>query len=131
MPIPAAHAENGFTLVEFLVALLILTVGLLGLLETVNVSISQNMSNKLRADAVMIADQLVSADRARPFTDILPFTSTNRTNIGAGFVNYSVVKEVSQIATNTKSVLVRVKWREKGLMKEHSLSTMISNMAIN
>jgi type IV pilus assembly protein PilV len=131
MPILAVRDEKGFTLIEFLISLVILTVGLLGLLETVNVSISQNLSNKLRSNAVMIADQIASTERARPFADILPSSGVQRVDIGTGFVNYSVVKEVSATATKTKSVMIRIKWREKRLVKEHSLSTMISNIATN
>jgi type IV pilus assembly protein PilV len=130
MPRPVAHTENGFTLIEFLIALCILTVGLFGLLVTINVSISQNMSNKLRADAVVIADQIVSADRARPLAGIVPSSGTKPANAGISFVNYSVVKTVAPVSAatiRTQRVTVRVKWREKGLIKEHSLVTCITN----
>ena len=129
MLLPVAHVKNGFTLVEFLVALLILTIGLLGLLETVNVSLQQNMSNKLRADAVMIADKVITADRTLPFANILATNGTQVTksvNAGGGVVNFLVARQVSQTAGSSLNYKVTVTWSEKGKAKEHSLSTIIS-----
>ena len=123
---PVAHVKDGFTLIEFLVALLIMTVGLLGLLKSVNVSIMQNSSNKNRNFAVTLADQVATNDHARPFADISSTSRLVPVRSGLGFVNYSVAKSVSSPTTTTKNITLRIKWREKGKIKEQQMTTLIS-----
>ena len=59
--LPAARlADNrGFTLIEVMVAILIMTIGMLALLQTVNLAIVHNTSNKLRNDGIVFADEAV------------------------------------------------------------------------
>lgn len=128
---PALQTEKGFTLIEFLVALVILMVGLLGLLEVINLGIRQNMGNKLRNDAIMLADQVMSVQRVRAFADISATKAKQITNAGVGFVNYSVVKDVSTLSTTSKNVAVNISWRERGQKKTHTLSTVIINETAN
>jgi len=122
---PVLQDNGGFTLVEFMIALLILTIGLLGLLETVNFSIRSNLSNKLRSDAIMLADQEMLASRSLPFADIEDHIDSKKAS--AIFVNYSVAREVEDTSPSTKNVTIRVKWRDRREIKEHYLTTIISS----
>lgn len=128
---PVPHTEKGFTLLEFLVAIVILMVGLLGLLETLNLGINQNRGNKLRNDAIMLADQVMANQRVRVFADISATNAIQPVNAGAAFINYSVVKAVTVLTATSKNVAVNISWRERGKIKSHSLSTVISNEKIN
>lgn len=127
---PVLHDEKGFTLVEFLVALVIMTVGLLGLLETANVALRQNMSNKLRSEAIVLADQMMSNEKTQLFQNItsLP-SSTRQANVGNATVNYSVTETVAKMdpSTNTiKSVQFTVTWTDRGQQKTHTLTSLVS-----
>jgi len=129
---PVLHAEKGFTLLEFLVALVILMVGLLGLLEAVNVGIRQNMGNKLRNDAIMLADQVMTNQRVRTFANISTTSGRSQSvNSGAGSVSYSVSKTVTNPTASSAYVIVNVSWLERGQAKQHSLSTVITNETTN
>jgi len=123
--------DNGFTLIEFLVAILILTVGLLGLLQTVNFALRSNLENQLRQEAIMLGDEQIAMQKVKPFDAI----STTQKKIAVsrpiygGFVNYSVVKNASFLgaAQTTKNIDVEVRWKHRGQKYSHSLSSLVSN----
>jgi len=123
--------SRGFTLIEVLVAILIMMVGLLALLQMVNVSIVHNMANQIRNDSVLVADEQMALEMTKPFNLI----STNATahiavvqrSINNAFNNYSVTKTGANVSNSTKSVSILVKWHYKGQTYSHSIGSMISN----
>ena len=104
--------SDGFTLIEFLVSLVILMVGLLGLLQTVNYALKYNLSTQLRNEAVSVGDTQMSMELAKPFELISTVTSSKFVSrqILSGFRNYSVIRS-GQDMTNSKQVNVEVRWR--------------------
>ncbi len=60
----------GFTLVEILVAMLITTVAMLGLLQSVNIMTAHNLRNALREEALVIAERKMSEIRATSVSQI-------------------------------------------------------------
>lgn len=67
MPVrPKDGSQNGFTLVEVLVALLVLAIGLLGLATLQTVGIKFNQESYLRSQAVLIAYDIIDRIRANP-----------------------------------------------------------------
>jgi type IV pilus assembly protein PilV len=127
MALRAPLNKQGFTLVELMVALLIMMVGLLGLLQTVNMGLLHNLANQLRNDAVLVADEQMTYEMAKPFGSV----TTGTTNVKSiknfsGFKSYSVVKQGTLVSTNTKSVLVTVTWKYKGQPYSHSITSLLS-----
>ena len=120
--------NNGFTLIEFLVAIVILSVGLLGLLQTVNISIDNNMTTLLRDEALRVADERLVTEKSRVFDA----TSTNTRNenvsvkVVNAFKNYSIAKTTSSVTNNTKSIRIDVTWRYKGSRYAHVISSLIT-----
>jgi type IV pilus assembly protein PilV len=124
----------GFTIVEFLVAIVILMFGLLALLQSVNIAIESNGSNKKRTGAAQLADQAMMRVRVMPFNSITTSglrttteyaTLTKKSYAGLGFVNYSVYDTVNKLAATTKNVQINVSWREKSVRKSHSLVSVV------
>ncbi len=131
---PVERAEKGFTLIEFLFALVILMIGLLGLLEAVNFGIRQNMGNKLRNDAVMLADQEMAKQRILAFDKIATTNTSQPANTGAVLVFYSISTisiDINPPNPTSKSVAVKVRWTERNIRKLHTLSTVITNEFAN
>lgn len=122
---------NGFTLIEVMVAMLVLSIGLMAMLQTLGYAISHNRSNKLRNDAILIADQAMMIDRAKPFSSISSASTLTKVPFALGFVNYSVIEKVSKIGSSnpptSKNVQFTVVWRDRSVRKHHSLTTTISN----
>jgi type IV pilus assembly protein PilV len=125
--------DNGFTLIELMVALFIMMIGALALLQSVNLAIESNSSNKKRNDALLIADQAMGQERVKAFYLLTSAKLPNkRTLAGLGYVNYSVVEKVNKLAqSKTKNVQLTVSWRERGVRKSHSLTTVMSNYTSN
>lgn len=59
MPPPIPHAQQGATLVESLVAILIFSMGLLALMGLQATSLSYSIDSKYRAEASYFADQIL------------------------------------------------------------------------
>ena len=117
----------GFTLVEFLVAILIMMVGLLGLLQTVNTSLSHNLANQLRNEAVAVADRQMSLEMAKGF-DLVSTTSMSTyvtRPVLTGFRNFSVIRSGAAFS-NSKQVNFEVRWNYKGVPYSHQVYGGIS-----
>lgn len=121
--------KQGFTLIEFLVAIVIISVALLGLLQAVNYAIVNNMTNQLRQEGYMLADERMSQEKSKIFTQISsPKTSgaTAARLVSGAFRNYSVIKTNSTVTTNTKQVDLRVSWKYKKNPYNHSITSLVS-----
>ena len=139
---------KGFTLLEFLVSVVILTVGLLGLLTSVNYAVGHNMENQLRDEGVNVADMELSKETAKSFdnvsTSYAAFTYQDNAQGMPTFESYSVVRNVKnkdsasdlyQInsvnalgssSPTTKIVEYYVSWKYHGVRYQHNISAAIS-----
>ncbi len=126
--------DAGFTLVEFCLAFLILAIGLLALLQTVNVAIRHNLATLIRNEATALADeQMVALKTAvidtTTFTAVASSASSTDRLSRNFFCNYSVVTAVSTPVPNgtTKAVEIRIAWRYKEVKNSHAVSSFIVN----
>lgn len=123
--------SKGFTLVEFLVAIVILTVGLLGMLSCINLAMEQNLDNILRTEAVLLADERMMKKRAIAFESLSTTTSNppkiiiSRRARGI-FKNYSVQEIVATATERSKEVTINVSWRGRKAISSHSISSAVS-----
>ena len=124
----AAHTNNeGFTLIEFLVSLVILMVGLLGLLQSVNYALSHNLQNQLRNEAVTVADAEMAKEMAKGYSNVDTSASTytvNR-NVLTGTKVYTVKRSGTSLQ-NSKQVNYEVTWIYKNVQYSHAASSVIS-----
>lgn len=121
--------ESGFTLVELLVATVILSVGLLGLLQAVNMGIENNLTTQFRNEAVSVADTLMTVEKARPFAQLTSPSSTFSVSRSHRlfFKNYSVTKIMTPQSSLTKSLQFNISWTHKGRKFSHSISSLVTN----
>jgi type IV pilus assembly protein PilV len=131
----SSNNHAGFTLIEFCVAVLIMMVGLLGLLQAVNMATVHNLGNLLRNEAITLADDRMvrakaSVNDAQKFEDLVSDTisAANLVSRGvrSGFANYSVVLTVVTAGNNTKELASRVVWRYKGNKQTHTISSIVA-----
>ena len=129
MVLPTSPSDSrGFTLVELMCAMLIMSVGLFGLLQSVSVAYEHNARNKLREEAVQIAEEHLNQMRARPYDNIsITRVWWVQRPIGRGFNNFSVTwqsEEIGGVIKNSKKLTVDVIYRFKNVRKEHVIYTM-------
>ena len=120
---------QGFTLIEFLVAIVILMVGLLGLLQTVNYAIVNNTTNQLRQEALILADERMNLEKSKTFTAISTHTRSDTAQrlVNGSFKNYSVVKNNTTLTSQSTNIDMQVIWRYKGQRYVHSVSSVVAN----
>ncbi len=121
------QSNVGFTLIEFLVAIVILMIGLLGLLQTVNYALSYNFQNQLRNEAVLIADSQMAREMAKGFDNV---STTDKSSVVswpvlAGFKNYSVIRSGTSLQ-NSRQVNFEIRWRYKNSLYNHGSTAFIT-----
>lgn len=113
--------NSGFTLVEVMVAIVIMMVGMLGLLQSINVATEHNLKNYLRDEAVYVGEKYMNELRGKAFAPsnvTYPLISTASKIRG---VNKKLMVETSstQLADDaigtTNQLQVLVKWTYKGV----------------
>ena len=120
--------RSGFTLVEFLVAIVILMVGLLGLLQTINIAVDQNLGNVFRNEAVTVVDELMMKKRAKAFDSISTGTKflIYSTHVRGINKKYNVTEQVGSVTTNSKQIAIEASWTKNGKSYNHSATTVVS-----
>jgi len=125
------NKEQGFTLIEFMVAILILMVGMLGMLQAINVAMDKNLENTFRNEAISLADDRLMIKRAKVFAAISTTTATPpkilQQRYARGILkNYSVQEVVNPTTSLSKEIIINVSWRKKGSIYSHSISSVVS-----
>lgn len=123
--------SGGFTLVEVMVAVLIMMVGLLGLLETINVSLQHNLRNNLRDEAVTVGERYMTSLRGKAFTNLsaTPYPVVDApSKIRGGSKNYRIERTWQDIASDdsgptSRRLVVVVKWAFRNAT---SVNTVVS-----
>lgn len=126
--------KSGFTLVEFLVSIVILMVGLLGLLQAVNLAINHNLQNDLRNIAVGVADEEMSKLLAAGYDNISTVKASSPASVDrqvlTAMKNYSVTRVITQVtsgaAASTKQIDVNVSWKHKRIRYTLGASGMLT-----
>jgi type IV pilus assembly protein PilV len=114
----------GFTLVEMLMATLVLTVGLLGLLQSVNVAFEHNVRNRLRETAVLVAEEQMNAFRRMTSSTGSYANRMTVSRIVAGVGKSFTVTRESRPMQDTRRLKVTLAWSFKNLSTSHSIYTM-------
>jgi type IV pilus assembly protein PilV len=115
-----------------MVAMLITVVGLLGLLQAVNLAMEHNLRNQLRDEAIFIGEDWMGSLKVRAFDQISGVSSAGfsdrqvRSKLRGGNVMFTVSRPCSSIPTNPVSaqLIVHVEWDYKGVTYEHEVRSV-------
>lgn len=134
MPQPALLKNNGgFTLVELMVAMIIVSVGMFGVLQSINVSLQYNLKNELRNEGVRIGEKYMTELRGTTFDTISPsYTPVTETGKVRGGSKDFVVERSSQVLAyvdtqpSAKQLTVTVKWAYRNVTTLNRVITVVA-----
>ncbi len=119
--------KKGVTLIELMFALVILLIASLALMKMATLSISTNVQNNLRDEAVNVAEKEMNDLRSVPFDNIA--TAATTTVISRNFrgfaVNYTVTPGVVNITSDSRQVNVSVAWNYRGQAYTHTITSIL------
>lgn len=124
--------EKGFTLIEFLVAIVILMVGLLGMLQAINIALDKNLDNVFRTEAVSLADDRMMMRRALKFTDLTGSAKSYQLtrSIRGISKNFMAQEVINPLTLQSKEIDITVTWTKKNnpYPYTHSISSVVSTI---
>lgn len=123
--------KKGFTLVEVMVALLILLFISLAFMQTALVSVDSNIKNVIRDEAARIAEVWMNDARSLGYNGLItvgtPYTATVNRNF-RDIINfpYTATRRVTQFGTTSNiEVDINVQWTWQGQPYTHTVSTFM------
>lgn len=125
MQIIARKRNSGFTLVEVLVAFLVLTFGMLAIFEGLILFSHANFRNLLRDEAVRIGEEKINFLRNSTFleTEGTEIVSRRVKNFSRDFTVSWKLEPISSLSLAAK---VDVKWTLSGKEYRHSIISIVS-----
>jgi len=111
-----------------MVAIVIMMVGLLGLLQSINVAMEFNLKNHMRDEAVYVGERYLNELKGKGFGNISASysTLTVKSRIRGEKGSLTVDRSSTDMGSSTKRLQVLVKWKYKGVEYENRVVAPIS-----
>lgn len=120
--------EEGFTIVELLVAVVILVFVSIALLQTAVVNIEFNAKNAIRDEGVKLAGEKLNEMRNIAITNVADAfnvpESIEKRRVRNMSIEYTVFTNVSTVGTDNRKLETRVSWKWKGEPFETKMTTI-------
>ena len=108
---PATKNNDGMTLVEVLVSLVIVFIVFLGLSASGLFVLNENIKNELRDEAVSVADSAVQEARRAPFDNLVTLPADNvLRQVRSVHRPFTVTRTVTNLDGNNRQVAINVAW---------------------
>jgi type IV pilus assembly protein PilV len=115
-----------------MVSLLVMTVGMLGLLRVIDLSLKENLRNQLRDEAVRVGEQYLSVLKGIPFEEISSSRTLRaaRTIRGVPF-DYRVESSTQVLGDDirgpsSKQLTVVVKWAYRNVTSQTTATSVVA-----
>jgi type IV pilus assembly protein PilV len=117
--------DDGFTLIEVMIALVVMSIGLTALAAVQISAIQGNVFSKRMTTAVSIADEKMEQIKSNLYTEIVSESSSQITQSNLNFTRQVTVTNNSPL-TNTKTINVTVSWSEGSKSHSVPITTIVS-----
>ncbi len=119
--------NKGVTLIEVLIALVVLLIVFMGLIQASILSIEHNLRNEIREEAVRIATDNLTTARSASFDSVIdsgPDTITRNIRNISNFP-FTVTRTVTDLNTDNKQVSIRVTYKYRDETYNYDLITTV------
>jgi type IV pilus assembly protein PilV len=117
--------EEGFTLIEIMITLVVMSIGLTALAAVQISAIRGNAFSKRMTTAVSIADEKIEQLKNSVYANILSESSIQITQSNMNFTRQVTVKD-NDLLPNTKTIIVTVDWSEGSKSHSVPVTTIVS-----
>ena len=121
--------KKGFTLIETLIAVSILTIAMLAILNTIVISFQYGMRNSIRNEAIKMAEKKMNELRNTAFSSLASSSSSETRTFRNLTVTYTQQWTVSVLSANSTAIDVSVSWTYMGQSYSHSTASIVSQDA--
>jgi Tfp pilus assembly protein PilV len=123
----AGRRDKGFTLVEAMVAMLILFISMMALLWALTMAVEHNLQNQMTDEAVRIAEDRMNTLRGMAFASLADGNGAVTRNFRSFAIVFTVRWTVQNFsASNSRALRVVVTWNWKGMNHQHSMTSIVS-----
>lgn len=114
-----SNIHNGFTLLEVMIAILILTIGIVIVLQIFPLGFSVEKGSQMKSQAVLLAQEKIEVINSKAYQDIVVAT-TSEDSLASPFERFSRQTEISYVDadlqpsladTGLKKIEVTVSWK--------------------
>jgi prepilin-type N-terminal cleavage/methylation domain-containing protein len=125
--------RKGFTIIELMVAMMILFISMTAILDFLVKYHRINLENTMRNESMRIAEAQLEQFRNTQFSALSVGTTTTTTQIPIRniSVNYAVTRTIEAVSSGgvvptSLAIRVNVRWSYQGIAHQHGASTIIS-----
>jgi prepilin-type N-terminal cleavage/methylation domain-containing protein len=123
--------NRGFTLVEVLVAIVILFISMMAVLHALGLSVEHNMKNIIMDEAVRLSEQKMNELRNTSITTLASSNPSTEVPISRNFrnitIDYNVNWIVENLSADSRAIQVLVQWRWKNIDHQHTATSIVSS----
>ena len=121
-------SNRGFTFIETLIGLTILSIGVLALIELQYVVLKGNASSQKRLTAASLAESRMNELRSLPYANIIAEAPTQvvSTNMPTATFTRQVTVANDTPVANSKTVTITVTWPDGSQTRTYSLASIIA-----
>jgi len=120
--------NNGFTLVELLVSIVIIAICVIGLMSLSTVIMRNNVKNEIRNKAVEVLTNYVDNITNQDFGDITVgnFTDIDNVTIRSFSATYTISGNITSPSTNEKDINATISWTYRGKNYSYNIETVVT-----
>ncbi|MDA8424266.1 MAG: prepilin-type N-terminal cleavage/methylation domain-containing protein [Nitrospiraceae bacterium] len=123
---PVFRDNRGMTLIEVLIAFVLVAITAAALMKTTLLAMNVNVINEMRDEAVNVAEQQMNDLRNTPFVSLSTGTEPPITRSIRGITcSYSPQVTVTDINDQSKEVSLTISWSYRSQQYQHTIATVL------